>query len=97
MTIHYLAKRIKPQVLTAISYCATRVISPTVEDEKKLDRILSYLLFSKDEKFILRSGEKVELNAYMDSSFGIYNDGKSVTGTAIMLGQATIYVKIGKQ
>jgi hypothetical protein len=97
MTIYYLAKRVRPQVLTAISYCATRVISPTVEDEKKLDRILSYLLFSRDDKFILRIGDHLQLNAYVDSSFGIYNDGKSVTGVAIMLGKATIYVKSGKQ
>ena len=93
----YLAKRVRPQVLTAISYCATRVISPTVEDEKKLDRILSYLLFSRDDKFILRIGDHLQLNAYVDSSFGIYNDGKSVTGVAIMLGKATIYIKSGKQ
>ena len=79
MTIYYLAKRVRPQVLTAISYCATRVISPIVEDEKKLDRILSYLLFSRDDKFILCIGDHLQLNGYVDSSFGIYDDGKSVT------------------
>ena len=33
----------------------------------------------------------------MDSSFGVYDDGKSITGIVIMLGRATIYVKSSKQ
>ena len=97
MILHYLAKRIRPDILTAVSYCATRVLSPTLEDEKKLDRILSYLLFTKDRKLLLRVGQDVQLVAYVDSSFGVYEDGKSVTGVVIMLGKATIYVKSGKQ
>ena len=46
---------------------------------------------------VLRIGEKLEVRAYVDASFGLYEDGKSVTGVAIMLGDATIYVKSGKQ
>lgn len=97
MTLYYLAKRTRPEILTAISYCATRILGPTEEDEKKLDRVLSYLLFSKTNKMILRIGQHFILNAFVDASFGLYEDGKSVTGVAIMLGDATIYVKSGKQ
>jgi hypothetical protein len=97
MTLYYLAKRIRPEILTAISYCATRILGPTEEDEKKLDRILSYLLFTKSNKMILSIGPSLQLKVYVDSSFGLYEDGKSVTGVAIMLGDAVIYVKSGKQ
>jgi Reverse transcriptase (RNA-dependent DNA polymerase) len=97
MTLYYLAKRTRPEILTAISYCATRISAPTVEDEKKLDRILSYLLFTKTKKMILRIGPNFILKAYVDASFGVYEDGKSVTGVVIMIGNATIYVKSGKQ
>lgn len=97
MTLYYLAKRVKPEILTAISYCATRILGPTEEDESKLDRLLSYLLFSKARKMILRIGSDVALNSFVDSSFGLYEDGKSITGIAIRLGNATIYVKSGKQ
>jgi hypothetical protein len=41
MTLYYLAKRVHPQILTAISYLASRVSNPTAEDQKKLDRVLS--------------------------------------------------------
>ena len=97
MPIYCLVNKVRPQVLTTVSFCATRFISPTVEDEKKLYRILSFLLFPREDKFILRFGELLQLNAYVDSSFGIYDDGKSVTGVAIMLGQATIYFVSGNQ
>ena len=63
----------------------------------KLDHVLSYLLFSRPNKMILRIGQHSSLNIFVDASFGLYEDGKSVTGVAIMLGDATIYVKSGKQ
>lgn len=97
MTLYYLAKRTRPEILTAVSYCATRILGATVEDEKKLDRILSYLLFSKSNKMILCIGQNPKLKAFVDASFGLYEDGKSITGVVIMLGDATIYVKSGKQ
>ena len=97
MELHYLAKRIRGDILTAVSFCATRVLSPNEDDYKKLARILSYLLFTRDQKMVLKVGETCEVNAYVDASFGIYEDMKSVTGIVIMIGEATIYVKSGKQ
>ena len=97
MTLYYLAKRIRGDILTAVSFCASRVQSPTTEDEQKLDRILSYLLKTQHQHLVLCIGEKLEIRAFVDASFGLYEDGKSVTGTVILLGNASIYVKSGKQ
>jgi hypothetical protein len=97
MALYYLAKRVRPQILTAISYLAPRVLNSTAEDQKKLDRVLSYLQFSRHHDFILCIGTECQLHAYIDSSFGVHEDGKSVTGIVIMLGKATIYVESGKQ
>ena len=97
MTLYFLAKRTRPEILTAVSYCATRMLIATEEDERKLDRVLSYLLFSRSNKMILRIGPQSTIRAFVDASFGLYEDGKSVTGVAIMLGDATIYIKSGKQ
>jgi hypothetical protein len=71
MTLYYLAKRRRPEILTAVSYCATKTLAPTVEDEKKLDKILLYLLFSKTKKMILRFGPDIILKAYVHASFGV--------------------------
>lgn len=41
MTLYYLAKRVRPDILTSVSYTASRVLNPTEEDESKLDKILT--------------------------------------------------------
>lgn len=97
MTLHYLAKRVRPDILTAVSWCASRVLKPTEDDERKLDRILGYLQGTKERNTILRIGDKFELRAYVDASYAVYQDAKSVTGVVLMLGDAVIYVKSAKQ
>jgi hypothetical protein len=46
---------------------------------------------------ILRIGPNLRLRAFVDASFDLFEDGKSVTGVVIMLGDAMIYLKSGKQ
>ena len=97
MELHYLAKRIRGDILTAVSYCATRVLFPDEDDEKKLDRILSYINSTRGNVLLLRIGRTIQINAYVDASFGTYIDMKSVTGVVIQIGGATVYVKSAKQ
>ena len=97
MELHYLAKRIRGDILTAVSYCATRVLGPDKDDAAKLDRILSYLLTTRNKTLTLRIGSDTAVRAYVDASFGTYDDMRSVTGVLIMIGDATVYVKSAKQ
>ena len=97
MTLHYLAKRVRPEILVAVSYCATRGIAPTENDMEKLQRILKYLQGTIDKKLVLCIGKAVTVTAYVDSSYGTYEDGKSVTGTVIFIGNAPVYFKSSKQ
>ena len=53
--------------------------------------------YTEGQKLVLCIGDNVQINAYVDSSFGLYEDGKSVTGIVIRLGNAPIFVKSGKQ
>lgn len=39
----YLAKRVRGDILTAVSYLTTRVRAPTEDDQEKLERIIKYL------------------------------------------------------
>ena len=95
--MYSLTERTRPDILTAVCFCAKRVLSPTEEDAKKLNRILGFLLRTQHQQLILKTGNKLRLRAYVDASFGVYTDGKSVTGIVLMLGDATIYVKSSKQ
>jgi hypothetical protein len=45
----------------------------------------------------LRIGDVLQVRSYVDASFGLYEDGKSVSGVAISLGDAIIYIKSGIQ
>lgn len=46
---------------------------------------------------VLKIRQKTEINAYVDASFGVHGDIELGTGTVIMIGNATVYVKTGKQ
>ena len=73
------------------------MLSPDEDGLKKLERILSYLLYTKSQGMVSRIGQEIQLKAYVDASFRTYEDIKSVTGIALIIGNATVYVKSGKQ
>jgi hypothetical protein len=95
----YLAKRTKPECLTATAFLATRVTKSTLEDKEKLNRLLKYVRHTKDTGIILRPGNKgIEINCYVDAAYGVHADGKSVTGSVITIGDAgPVHAKSSKQ
>jgi hypothetical protein len=95
----YLAKRVKPECLTTVSYLATRVNKADTDDVGKLNRLLRYLRYSAGRGIRLCPGERgVCVRAYIDAAYGVHVDGKSHTGSALMIGDNGLcYVKSGKQ
>jgi len=94
----YLAKRVRPDLLTACVYLASRVQSATEDDWAKLDRLLRYLNSTRELGIVLSAqpGQLQEL-AYIDASYGVHHDAKSHTGVVISLGAGPIFVKSAKQ
>ena len=96
--ILYLAKRTRPDVLTACVFLAKRVQSPTEDDWQKLERVLKYLNGSREFGIILSAKPgMIEEEAYIDAAYGVHADAKSHTGTVITLGQGPIFVKSSGQ
>jgi hypothetical protein len=97
--ILYLAKRVKPECLTTVSYLATRVNKADSDDMGKLNRLLRYLRQSRGRGIRLCPGSRgVRVRAYIDAAYGVHVDGKSHTGSAIMIGDNGLcHVKSGKQ
>jgi hypothetical protein len=60
MSLYYLAKKVRPDILSSVSWCASRVLNLTEED----DRVLEYLLNTINKKLILRIGGKVHPSAF---------------------------------
>jgi hypothetical protein len=93
----YLAKRARPDILTAVSFLCTRVQSATEEDEKKLLRVLGYLKSTVDKVLYLRAAGAVQVQAYIDAAYALHSDSRLHTGVIIFVGQTIAFVSSKKQ
>jgi hypothetical protein len=95
----YLSKRTKPECLTAVAYLATRVTKSNTDDMVKVSKLLKYLRHTKDTGIILKPGnEGITVKCYVDAAYGLHSDGKSVTGSVIVIGDSgPIHAKSSKQ
>jgi hypothetical protein len=95
----YVAKRVRPEMMAAVAFLSTRAQEPDEDDLGKLQRALGYLLGTRERGIVLKIGEYMEVNAYIDAAYGIHSaSGKSHSGCAIVLGlSGPVHVKSTKQ
>jgi len=95
----YLAKRVRPEMLPATVFLATRVQCATDDDMNKLNRLLRYLNGAPDLGVVLSADDDIAggVYAYIDASYGVHADAKSHTGTVITIGKGPVFVKSTKQ
>ena len=93
----YLGKRVRPDILTAIVFLATRVQGPDTDDAKKLERVLMYLNGTREMCLTLEAMDPVQVIAYIDASYGVHVNGKSHTGSVITFGKGAIHARSAKQ
>jgi hypothetical protein len=93
----YVAKRARPDILTSVCFLATRVKDSTVDDWKKLKRVLTYLNGTKELGLRLSASDMTLVAAFADASYAVHGDMKSHTGTVITLGEGAVYCKSTKQ
>ena len=89
----YLAKRVRPDLLTSVGFLAKRTRAPNEYDMKKLERILRYLNGTQELGITLCPGKDLSVIAYIDASYAVHNDMKSQTGVATTLGTGVTYAK----
>ena len=93
----YMAKRARPDILTAVSFLCTRVQQPTEQDITKLDRVLRYVNSTRDIWLSLSASSNLDIEAYIDASYGVHPDGKGHTGACMTLGTGFFHVQSSKQ
>ena len=95
----YLAKRVRPECLTTVSFLATRVTRCDSDDLGKLRRLLRYVRSTRERGIVLRPGVKgMGVRAYIDAAYGVHVDGKSHSGSAVTIGDsAVVHAKSVKQ
>ena len=83
----YLAKRTKPECLVAVAFLATRVNKCTIDDVEKLQRLVRYIYATRDSGVVLRPGAGgIAVNLFVDASYGVHSDGRSHTGSCVVIG-----------
>jgi hypothetical protein len=95
----YLAKRTKPECLTAVAYLTTRVQKCNLDDVVKLMRLIKYIRRTRDTGITLKPGKLgVTIRSYIDAAYGLHKDGKSVTGCLTVIGESgPVHAKSVKQ
>ena len=97
MSLMYLAKRCRPDVLFAASYLATRMSTPTKDDYKHAMHVLAYLKGSKTLGPIYRPDAPTNLTCYADAAFALHDDEKSHSGILVYLMGAPVILISTKQ
>ena len=95
----YLAKRTKPECLTAVSFLATRVTKCTEDDIEKLVRLVRYIRYTKERGIVLRPGQLgIKVRIYIDAAYGVHIDRTSHTGSCVVIGDVgSVHCKSSKQ
>ena len=70
---HWIAQRTRSDLATAVSFLAHRVQELTMQDRRKLGRLLTYAKYTKDKCLHLRP-TSMQLEVYIDASHAIYTD-----------------------
>ena len=97
MTLMYLARFTRPDILLAVSALATKMKSPDRQDLKKLLRIVRYLKRTPDVGLNFQpvaGGPTVRL--YVDASHAVYPDGKGQGAIVLTMGSAPLMSKTWK-
>ena len=93
----YLSKRVRPDLLVAVSFLTKRVLSPQQDDWNKLQQAVRYLRQTSHMGIVLESENTMAVSAFIDASYGVHSDMKSHTGCVIGIGGGPVYAKSSGQ
>ena len=87
----------RPDILVALSFLGKRTSKADVDDEKILERLLSYLKRTKEMRLTLGVENLQLVKWWADSSFAVHEDLRSHTGLLGSLGRVAIFSRSGAQ
>jgi hypothetical protein len=86
----YLAKRTRPECLTAAAFLSTRVQVCDIDDCAKLRRVLGYIQGTAERGIKLTMSDPPVVRAHIDASYRVHTDsGRSHTGCPSGRGQSS--------
>jgi len=95
--ILYVAKRVRMDTLTVVSFLCTRVTKATEEDQVKLEHLLGYFKNTLKKRLNIAGDVLMQVIAFMDAAFALHFDSKKHTGVLVLVGGTVVYVSSRKQ
>ena len=95
--VMYLANRVNFVCLVTCAFLSSRTQAQNVQDKLKLIKLLQYLNKNQSLELILTPGDDFRVVQYTDAAYGVHSDGKSHTGTCILIGKGAIHARSVKQ
>jgi len=86
-SVLYIAMHSRPDILFATSSCTTKTKNPTSTDLQAINRIITYLVGTKDLALTLGSNEGIVLYGTVDASYATNDDSRSHTGFTLHIGK----------
>lgn len=83
----YLAMQSRPDILYAVNTLSRKTKQPNLEDWEAIQRVLHYIVGSRDLGLLFHSGEGIKLYATVDASYATHSDLKSHTGCTLHIGR----------
>ena len=93
----FLCKRERPDILTGVAFLTIRVREPYEDDDKKLSKILKYLIRTRDLVLTLESDDTGRVKCWVDAEFAVHHDMKSHKCGMISMGRGALYSTSNKQ
>jgi len=93
MSLMYLARLTRYEILFAVSYLATKSQNPSLKHYKAACRVLRYIECSGDIAILFRSKCRFGIRISCDSSHRMYKDGKGQGGIMVSIGSGVVHAR----
>jgi hypothetical protein len=93
----FLSKRSRPDLQQAVGFLTTRVKAPTLDDWKKLKRVIKYLRGTQDLCLTLEADNAHIIKWWVDATFAVHPDMRSQTGVTMTMGKGSVYASSLRQ
>jgi hypothetical protein len=94
MSLLYLARYTRPDILLVVSYLTTKSSKPNLQYYSKAKRILRYLIGTPNDGIFFSNNQNGNyLRGFVDASHGVHSDAKGQGGMIITLGTAPIFCR----
>ena len=90
-------KQSRPDIELAISFLCTRVKKPSIDDWKKLRRVLGWLKCTIGDTRFIGANSLDQIYTWIDASYAVHMDMRGHTGGAISMGYGLVHARAGKQ